>query len=186
MTDTALDQMMRGDWYNGLDPSLEALRQTARRAIHAHNTMPPDARGAMAPDLAALLKDVGPDCYVEAPFHVSYGINISLGAQVYLNAGVTILDSAVVRIGDRTMIGPRAQIYCADHHRDAGKRSAGVERGLPVTIGNDVWIGGAAVILPGVTIGDGAVIAAGAVVTRDVAAGMIVRGNPARSAYQSP
>lgn len=186
MTDSAFDQMMRGAWYDGRDPALEALRATARRAMHAHRSLPPETRGAMAPDLKALLGSVGPDCFIEAPFHASYGCNIHLGAGVYLNAGVTILDSAAVTVGDRTMIGPAAQIYCADHHRDPAHRSAGIERGLPVTIGAQVWIGGAAVILPGVTIGDGAIIAAGAVVTRDVAAGAMVRGTPARPAYQSP
>lgn len=171
--------MLAGLWYNALDPELETLRQAARRAVHAHSQMPPDARGAMAPDLRALLGEVGEGVWIEAPFHCAYGFNIHLGDGVYLNAGVTILDSAPVRIGARSMLGPGVQIACADHHRDPVRRAAGEEIAHPVTLGQDVWIGAGAILLPGVTIGDGAIVAAGAVVTRDVAAGMTVKGVPA-------
>ncbi|WP_298431068.1 sugar O-acetyltransferase [uncultured Jannaschia sp.] len=172
--------MRGGDWYPALTPELEAMRRTARIACHAHRTLAPDARGAMAPELAALLARVGRDCFIEAPFHCSYGCHMELGDGVYLNAGCVILDSARVTIGDRTMLGPGVQIYCADHHRDATERAKGIERARPVDIGADVWIGGAAILLPGVRIGAGAIIGAGAVVTRDVAAGARVVGNPAR------
>lgn len=118
---------------------------------------------------------------MEAPFHCAYGHNITLGRNVYLNAGCVILDTGPVRIGDGSMIGPAVQIYCADHHRDVEKRAAGLERALPVTLGRDVWVGGGAIVLPGVTLGDGAIVGAGAVVTRDVAAGARVAGNPARA-----
>ncbi len=172
-------QMISGDWYCCLDPAFEDLRQTARRAVQQHVTMHPDDRGACGPLLSDLLT-LGPDCMIEAPFHCSYGINTTLGASVYLNAGCVILDSGTVNIGDHSMLGPGVHIYCADHHRDVEKRRAGIERALPVTIGRDVWIGGGAILLPGVTIGDGAIIAAGAVVRRDVAAGDRVAGVPAR------
>ena len=118
---------------------------------------------------------------IEAPFHCAYGINITLGDQVYLNAGCTILDCAQVTIGDRCMLGPNVQIYCAEHHHDPVKRSVeGLERALPVRIEAQAWIGGGAILLAGVTIGAGAVVGAGSVVTRDVAPGAIVVGNPAR------
>lgn len=117
---------------------------------------------------------------MEAPFHCSYGHNIFLGRSVYLNANCVFLDSAPVRIGDGTMIGPAVQIYCADHHCEVSERAAGVERALPVTIGANVWIGGGAILFPGTTIGDGAIVGAGAVVTKDVPAGARVVGNPAR------
>ena len=103
--------------------------------------MAPDDRGACAPPLSALFARFGADCFVEAPFHCSYGVNLHLGDQVYLNAGCTVLDSAPVVIGDRSMLGPGVQVYCADHHRDPEKRAAGLERALPVTIEADVWIG---------------------------------------------
>ncbi len=169
-----------GDWYCCIDEELEAARGLARRACFEHRSLAPDARGPMAPGLRALFAQVGADVYIEAPFHCAYGHNIHLGRAVYLNAGCVILDTAPVRLGDGTMLGPNVQIYCADHHRDRGLRSEGIERALPVTIGQDVWIGGGAVLLPGVTVGDGALIGAGSVVTRDVAPGARVVGNPAR------
>ena len=176
----ALVRMTSGQWYSCLDPDLEALRETARAAAHQHRTMEPGSRGACAPLLKDLLGSFGPDCYIEAPFHCAYGFNIHLADEVYLNAGCTILDSAPVRIGSGSMLGPGVHIYCADHHRDRKKRRAGLEQAIPVTIGADVWIGGRAVVLPGVTIGDGAIVAAGAVVASDVAAGDRVAGVPAR------
>lgn len=172
--------MRAGDWYCCLDDGLEAMRRTARRAVFTHGRMDPGMRGAIAPELRALLGAVGQDAIIEAPFHCSYGVHITLGDAVYLNTGCVILDSARVSIGARSMLGPGVQIYCADHHRDPALRAKGIERGLPVEIGTDVWIGGGATILPGLRVGDGAIIGAGALVTKDVAAGATVVGNPAR------
>lgn len=177
---TEREKMAAGEWYSCLDPELEDLRRTARRAVHAHNTADPDERGAMAPQLAALLGSAGRDAMIEAPFHCPYGFNIHLGDGAYLNAGCTILDTARVEIGAGTLLGPGVQIYCAEHHQDVAKRRAGLEIAKPVTIGEGVWIGGSAVILGGIRVGDGALVGAGAVVTRDVAAGARVAGNPAR------
>lgn len=142
--------------------------------------MPPDERGALSPLLAQLFASVDDIALIEAPFHCSYGENIHMGAGAYLNAGCVILDSAPVHIGQGVMIGPGVQIYCADHHRDVALRSQGIERALPVSIGKDVWIGGGAIVMPGITIGAEAIIGAGSVVTTDVPAGARVVGNPAR------
>nr|WP_274379261.1 sugar O-acetyltransferase [Rhodophyticola sp. CCM32] len=163
-----------------MDEDLEARRRTARRAVHQHAVMDPDARGAMAPLLRALFAHVGTDVMLEAPFHCAYGVNISLDDQVYLNTGCVILDTAPVRIGPQTMLGPGVHIYCAEHDHDPTRRAAGVEIARPVTLGASVWIGGGATLMPGVSIGDGAIVGAGAVVTRDVAPGQTVIGNPAR------
>lgn len=142
--------------------------------------MEPAKRGPCAPELAALFAAIGEGVFIEAPFHTAYGRNLSLGEQVYINAGCVILDSAPVGIGRRTMLGPAVHIYCADHAHGLDERRRGLERALPVSIGEDVWIGGGAILLPGVTVGDGAIVGAGAVVTRNVAAGSRVVGNPAR------
>ena len=174
-------KMAAGEWYCCLDPELDALRWRAREAVHEHNTMPPAQRGNVGPALSVLFADFGESAFIEAPFHCSYGINISLGQRVYMNAGCTILDSASVRIGDGSMLGPGVHIYCAEHHKDAELRGAGLEIARPVTIGKSVWVGGGAILVGGVTIGDGAIIGAGAVVTKDVAPGVTVVGNPARS-----
>lgn len=174
------EKMQSGQWYSCLDAELEALRARARRAVHAHNTCPPDKRGALAPDLHALFATTGEGCFLEAPFHCAYGINIHLGDGVYFNAGCTVLDTAAVRVGNRTLIGPGVHIYCAQHATDPDARQQGLEIALPVTIGHNVWIGGGAIVLPGVTIGDDAIIGAGSVVTKDVPTRATFVGNPAR------
>ncbi len=180
MSRSERQKMAAGDWYTCLDPELDSLRQAARLAVHQHNSMSPTDRGNMAPLLADLLDGATDKSFIEAPFHCAYGLNITLGAGVYLNAGCTILDTAAVTIGDGTMLGPAVQIYCADHHRDPAKRRAGMERAAPVTLGTNVWIGGGTIILPGLTIGDDAIVGAGAVVTRSVSPGQTVVGNPGR------
>lgn len=177
---TELEKMRAGAWYCCLTDELEEMRRAARRAVHQHNTLAPDERGAVAPLLRSLFAEVADDAMIEAPFHCSYGVNLHLGPQVYLNAGCVVLDSAPVRIGARSMLGPGVHIYCAEHHHDPALRGQGIEIARPVTLGADVWIGGRAVIMAGVRIGDGAIVAAGAVVTRDVAAGAKVAGVPAR------
>lgn len=181
MNEAARARMCSGDWYCCLEAPFEEMRAAARVACHQHATMPPDQRGACAARLVDLFDAIAPDVWIEAPFHCAYGINTVLEAGVYLNAGCVILDSAPVRIGAGSMLGPGVHIYCADHHRDPARRRAGIERALPVTVGRDVWVGGRAVILPGVSIGDGAIVAAGAVVSRDVPAGARVAGVPARA-----
>jgi maltose O-acetyltransferase len=177
--------MAAGDWYNCVDDELETLRERAREAIHEHNRLLPSERGAIGPLLSELLGSVGLGARIEAPFHCAYGFNIHLGDKVFINAGGTFLDTTPITIGDGTMIGPNVQIYCAEHHSDPELRAAGLEIGKPVSIGRNVWIGEAAIILAGVTIGSDAIVGAGAVVTRDVAAGTTVVGNPARSRTSS-
>ena len=172
--------MAAGDWYTCLDPELLQMQAIARDALHEHNCLHPEQRGPIGPKLRTLMCSVGQDTRIEAPFHCAYGVNIDLGDRVYLNSGCVILDTARVEIGAGTMLGPQVQIYCPNHHKDRALRAQGLERARPVIIGQDVWIGGGAIILPGVCIGDGAIVAAGAVVTKDVQEDMTVAGNPAR------
>ena len=180
MTKTPKQKMLAGELYV---PGGEELKadELANKAWMANYNAVPDRP---APERLALLKAqfgaVGEGCVVRPPFFCDFGYNIRLGSNVFMNFNCVILDINEVSIGDRTQIGPMVQIYAADHPRDAESRAAGLEFGRPVKIGADVWIGGGAIIVPGVTIGDGAVIGAGSVVTRDVAPGSIVGGNPAR------
>ncbi|TGQ71352.1 MAG: sugar O-acetyltransferase [Mesorhizobium sp.] len=180
MPESERAKMAAGEWYTCLDDEVETLRATARDAVFEHNSLPPGQRGNLGPALKALLGRVGEGARIEAPFHCAYGFNIVLGDGVFLNAGCTILDTASVRIGKGTLLGPNVQIYCAEHHREAAGRQAGLEIARAVEIGANAWIGGSAVILGGVSIGDGAIVGAGAVVTRDVPANTTVVGNPAR------
>ncbi|MFQ6552916.1 sugar O-acetyltransferase [Aestuariibius insulae] len=176
---TELEKMLAGAPYRPGDPDLVALRKRAQRLIRDYNATiygDDDTRRALLAEL--LGRDGG--ATIRPPFYVDYGVHIDLGDEVFLNYGCVILDVCPVRIGDRTQIGPGTQILTADHPRDAATRAAGAEMGKPVRIGADVWIGGGALILPDVSIGNGAVIGAGSVVTRDVADGVTVAGNPAR------
>lgn len=175
-------KMEAGDWYTCLDAELDALRDAARRAVQAHNNAPLENRRGIAAPLRALFASCAETVLIEAPFHCSYGYNTHLGPDVYLNSGCVILDSAPVHLGAGTLLGPRAQLLCADHHRDPVKRRAGIEIARPVTLGENVWIGAGAIVMPGVTIGDGAIVGAGSIVTRDVPNGATVIGVPARPA----
>src|ERR1700744_2836540 len=171
--------MLAGELYRP-DAELGAEQAAAKAWMVRYNAalaLPVAGRHAL---LRARLGYVGKDPVLRPPFFCDYGTNIHLGDGVFLNFNCVILDVVEVAIGDRTQIGPAVQIYAADHPRDAETRSQGLEFGRPVRIGCDVWIGGGAIILPGVTIGDGAVIGAGSVVTRDVAEGTTAMGNPAR------
>ena len=177
---TEKQKMLAGELYRP-DAELAADHAAAKAWMARYNT----AVAASACDQHALLRErlghVGKDSVIRPPFFCDYGYNIHLGDGVFLNFNCVILDVVEVSIGDRTQVGPAVQIYAADHPRDAETRQAGLEFGRPVKIGRDVWIGGGAIILPGVTVGNGAVIGAGSVVTRDVAAGATVTGNPART-----
>ena len=180
MSKTEKQKMLAGELYRPGDTALAADQAANKIWMVRYNgslALPVSERHAL---LSERLAHVGADVVIRPPFFCDYGYNISLGDGVFLNFNCVILDVVEVSIGDRTQIGPAAQIYAADHPRDVEMRRTGLEFGRPVRIGRDVWIGGGAIILPGVAIGDGAVVGAGSVVTRDVGAGVTVAGNPAR------
>ncbi|MGI4854798.1 MAG: sugar O-acetyltransferase [Janthinobacterium lividum] len=173
------ERMLRGELYNGFDPELADERQWAEVHLLRFNTSTDfEERGAL---LRIFLGAAGPGCFIRPSFLCDYGYNIFLGKNVFLNCNCVLLDVMPIHIGDGTQIGPAVQIYTADHPRDRQTRLAGLEFGKPVTVGRNVWIGGGAILLPGVTVGDDAIIGAGSVVTRDVPEGATVVGNPARS-----
>ncbi|MFN4017245.1 MAG: sugar O-acetyltransferase [Reyranella sp.] len=174
-------KMLAGELYVATGEELAADARRVAEWMDRYNASIATTQRDHAALLREMLAEVGEGAYIRPPFHCDYGYNISLGKGVFLNFNCVILDVVKVTIGDRTQIGPGVQILTADHPRDAAQRRAGLEFGRPVTIGADVWIGGSAIVLPGVSIGDGAIVGAGAVVTRDVAAGATVVGNPARA-----
>lgn len=130
--------------------------------------------------LGKLFAHMGKECYIEPPFYCDYGTNIHVGDYFYANTGLIVLDQCDVIIGDHAFLGPRVNIYCACHPIDAMIRNTGVELGKPVTIGDNVWIGGNTVINPGVTISSNVVIGSGSVVTKDIPDSVIAAGNPCK------
>lgn len=172
--------MISGALYRPGDPELVADRARAQELMRQYNATIVSEGDARTPILKALFAHVGDGAAIRAPVFVDYGYNIHIGDDVFLSYGCVLLDVCPITIGERTQIGPQVQILAADHPRDPVTRDAGLEMGRPVNIGQNVWIGGGALILPGVTIGDDAIVGAGAVVTRNVAPGTRVGGNPAR------
>lgn len=173
------DRMLTGEPYDPSDPELKEARMVAREHCHAINTSAPREERLRRSILTSLFASGGDSVWLEPPFRCDYGTNIYLGENVYFNFDCVILDVCEVRIGHHVFVAPGVHIYTATHPLDAELRRR-QEFGKPVTIGSDVWIGGKAVICPGVEIGDRSVIGAGSVVTKDVPAGVVVVGNPAK------
>ena len=171
--------MIAGELYDPLDAELAHDRRRAREICQELNASGPDETDARARLIAALFGGMT-DAWLEPPFFCDYGRNITLGRKVYFNFNCVVLDVMPVRIGSHTLFGPAVQIYTALHPIGAEERRRGLEYAKAVMIGDNVWVGGAAVICPGVTIGDRAVIGAGSVVTRNVPADSFAAGNPCR------
>jgi maltose O-acetyltransferase len=174
------EKMLAGALYRAVGAEIAADQRRCQMLLHAYNATLPDAADERAALLQDLLGGIGAKSVIRPPFHCDYGFNIRLGRGVFLNFGCVLLDVVAIEIGDRCQIGSMVQILTADHPRDPALRRQGYESGIPVRIGENVWIGSGAIILPGVTIGADAIIGAGSVVTRDVPAGATVMGNPAR------
>lgn len=180
MTATEMQKMLSGQLYRPGDPEIQAAQAATKAWLVRYNAASAQPAAERRAILAERLAAVGEGAVIRPPFQCDYGFNIRLGAGAFLNFNCVILDVAEVTIGDGAQIGPAVQIYAADHPRDAASRSAGLELGRPVRIGANAWIGGGAILLPGVTVGEDAVVGAGSVLTRDVPAGATVVGNPAR------
>lgn len=173
------ETMLAGELYDPTDPQLVAERERARELTREYNSTAEtdhDRRDAL---LWNLLGSRGEECVVEPSFRCDYGYNIHVGENFFANFDCVILDVCEVDIGRDCLLAPGVHIYTATHPLDAADRRRGKEYGRPVTVGDNVWIGGRAVLNPGVTVGDEAVIASGAVVTEDVPDGVVVQGNPA-------
>ncbi len=177
---TEREKMLSGELYFAGDAELTEMRRLARERCARFNASPPREAEARQQMLRALLGRCGAAAEVEPPFRCDYGGFISVGEKFYANFGCVLLDCAPITIGSSVLLAPGVQIYTAHHPLDPAVRRSGLELASPITIGDNVWIGGGAIVLPGVSIGDNAVIGAGSVVTRDVEPNTIVAGNPAR------
>lgn len=176
---TEREKMLAGELYDALDPELVAGRQRARDlclTLNATREGQVDERRRILTDLLAT---GGETAWIQPPFFCDYGTNLELGERVFFNFNCVVLDVCLVKIGSFSMFGPAVQIYTPMHPMNAEARRE-KEYGKPVEIGSDVWVGGGAIILPGVRIGSRAVIGAGSVVTRDVPDGVFAAGNPCR------
>lgn len=176
---TEQEKMAAGLWFNPADKALAKQRQHAKALCAQLNQQGPLPFKAHQQLAAQLFGKLG-SCYIEPNFFCDYGINIELGRNFYANHNCIILDAAKVSIGDDVLLGPGVQLYTVTHPLNAAQRKTGLEQAKAISIGHSVWIGGGAIVLPGVSIGDGAVIAAGAVVTKAVPAFVMVAGNPAK------
>ncbi|KAJ2359435.1 hypothetical protein GGF43_000054 [Coemansia sp. RSA 2618] len=173
-------KMLATEEYDGFDPYLAMLRQHARKRV-AHMAKVQDDPSQYPAAVCNLLGSVADDkAKIETPVYFDYGRNTHVGKRFYMNSMCVILDSGRVDIGDDVMLGPAVQIYTPQHPLDPATRATKAVTAHPVKIGNDVWVGGGAIILPGVTIGNGVTVGAGSVVTKDVPDNVVVVGNPAR------
>lgn len=177
---TEKECMLTGEMYLAQDPELVAERTRARQLVYTYNQTLPEETKRREEILQQLLGETTDIPVIEPSLRVDYGYNIHTGKAFFANFDCVFLDVCEIRFGDRCMLGPGVHIYTATHPLDPVERSSGREYGIPVRIGDDVWIGGGALILPGVTIGNRAIIASGAVVTKDVPSDVVVGGNPAR------
>ncbi|MFF7608070.1 DapH/DapD/GlmU-related protein [Streptomyces parvulus] len=175
-----LERMRAGDLYIADDPEIERRQRQAVRLAARYQAAYTEDPAAARPLLAELLGSLGEEAHVRPPLWVDYGSNISIGARTFVNYNLTALDVAAITIGEDCQIGPNVQLLTPTHPLEPGPRRDKLEAARPITIGDNVWLGGGAIVLPGVTIGDNSVIGAGAVVTKDVPANVVAVGNPAR------
>lgn len=177
---TEKQKMLNGSLYNASDPALLEGRRNARLLCKQLNQIAGGDKDLIQQVLKELIPNQGTALTIEPPFFCDYGSNIYAGNNVYFNYNCIVLDVMKVTIGSNTLFGPSVQIYAATHPMNWEERASGAEFGKPVSIGSDVWVGGGAIICPGVTIGNRCVIGAGSVVTRDIPDDCFAAGNPCR------
>lgn len=177
---TNRERMLAGDLYISDDPDNERESKRAVKLQSQYTAAYAEDPDGARPILADLLGSLGDDAHIKPPLYVDYGTFISVGARTFINYNLTALDVAPITIGEDCQIGPNVQLLTPTHPVDTQPRRDRLEAAKPISIGDNVWLGGGAIVLPGVTIGDNSVIGAGAVVTRDVPANSVAVGNPAR------
>ena len=178
---TEKEKMLSGQIYSAVDKELLDELYATKEVVQRYNSLSPLDNAGRLELLKRLLGHIGDDAVIiNQPFYCDYGKQISVGKRFFANFHFTVLDEAPVTIGDDCFIGPNVSIYTACHSTDPVERNTRQEWAEPVTIGNNVWIGGSVTILPGVTIGDNVTIGAGSVVTKDIPSGTVAVGNPCR------
>ncbi len=176
---TEKEKMLAGMTYSAVDEELLRELNAVKDVIHRYNALPPNDMVARKALLKSLLGRVGDEEFlINQPFYCDYGKHIRVGRRFFANFHFTVLDEALVTIGDDCFVGPNVSIYTACHSTDPQKRNSRQEWALPVNIGDNVWIGGNVTILPGVNIGDNVTIGAGSVVVHDIPSNSIAVGNP--------
>lgn len=175
---TEKEKMISGKWFDPQDAELAADRNRATRLMHRLNVVLCDHDD----EYCAAMRELCPQMegFIRAPFHCDYGYNISAGEGTFINFDCVFIDLAPIRIGRHTLIAPKVQLLTAHHPFDDEERATQREAGLPITIGDNCWLGGGVIVCPGVTIGDGCIVGAGSVVTKDLPAHSLAVGNPAR------
>lgn len=176
--------MRAGELYRGDDPELNRELDQRQAKLAALNAIPHERAEERAAAFEDLLAAVGEGTFIRTPFYCDYGDGISIGARCFVNFNCTMLDGATISIGDDCLLASGAQLITATHPVDPKPRREAWEQALPVTIGDGVWLGAGAIVCPGVSIGENSVIGAGSVVTRDIPAGVVAYGNPARVARE--
>ncbi len=177
---TEKEKMLADELYLASDPELVAESRQAFHLTRLYNGEAAENLEQRAEILRYLFGRVGQNVSIVPPFHCDYGQNIYIGDNFYMNYGGVILDCNTVQIGDNVLCGPYVQIYTAYHPVDPAVRMTGLELAAPITIGNNVWIGGGVIICPGVAIADNTTIGAGSVVTKDIPANVVAAGNPCK------
>ena len=175
-----LENMLNGEWYKATDKELLKLRDKARELIFKYNNLPTNDDKEHNKLLKKLFKKYDSKAFIEAPLRYDYGFNVSVGKNFYANYNLVLLDSGKITIGDNVMIAPNVSFYTVDHPIHPSDRSTYLEQSKPITIENNVWIGGNVVILKGVTIGENSVIGAGSVVTKNIPKNSLAFGNPCK------
>lgn len=175
------EKMLEGEWYEPLnDKELEAERIKVKDLCIKFNAVPESNRQERDNLIRQIIGKAGKELWVESNFFCDYGYNIEVGEKFYINHNCVILDCAKVKFGNNVLIGPNCGFYTANHPIDCELRNAGLENAKPITVGNNVWIGGGVTVLMGVTIGDNTVIGAGSVVTKDIPSNVVAAGNPCK------
>lgn len=177
---TEKEKMLAGELYSPEDAELSAMHKSVQKLFERYNKIPPRKLKKREKLIKKIFGKTGEKIRVEQPFYCDYGVNIEVGENFFSNYGLIILDVNKVKIGKNCMIAPNVGIYSATHPIRAEERYNGVELGFPITIGDNCWIGGGAVICPGVTLGNNVVVGAGAVVTKNFGDNVVIAGNPAK------